>query len=79
MVVGRLSIRCLRRTEPNNQAIVIEHYRMKGRMQKTTAEAVDRSRRNRTESEGYGGVQTYLWRLSHGLLFGVYCYVSECS
>ena len=52
---------------------------MEGRMQKTTAEAIDRSWRIRTESEGYGGVQTYLWRLSHGLLFGVYCYVSECS
>lgn len=34
---------------------------MQGRMQKTLAEVEDRPRRDRTEFEGYEGVQTYIW------------------
>lgn len=34
---------------------------MQARMQKTLAEVKDRPRRDRTEFEGYGGVQTYIW------------------
>ena len=34
---------------------------MKGRMQKTSACANDCPQRDRTESEGYGGVQTFMW------------------
>ncbi len=34
---------------------------MKGRMQKTLAEVKDHPRRDRTEFEGYEGVQTYIW------------------
>ena len=34
---------------------------MKGRMQKTLAEAGGQPRRDRTEFEGYEGVQTYIW------------------
>ena len=34
---------------------------MKGRMQKTLAEAGGHPRRDRTEFEGYEGVQTYIW------------------
>ena len=41
--------------------LVIESYLMKGRMQKTSALANDFPQRNRTESERYGGVQTFMW------------------
>ena len=34
---------------------------MKDRMQKTSALANDCPQRNRTESEMYGGVQTFIW------------------
>ena len=34
---------------------------MKGRMQKTLADANDHPQKNRTESEGYEGVQTFMW------------------
>lgn len=34
---------------------------MKGRMQKTSAQANDWSQRDRTESEWYEGVQTFMW------------------
>ncbi len=34
---------------------------MKGRKQKTLADVKDRPRRDRTEFEGYEGVQTYIW------------------
>ena len=44
-----------------NQAIVIESYRMKVRMQKTSTQVNDCPRRDRTESEWYGGVQTFMW------------------
>ena len=43
---------------------MVRHYaesRMKERMQKTSAQANDCPQRNRTESEGYGGVQTFMW------------------
>ena len=41
--------------------LVIERYLMKERMQKTSAQANDCPQRDRTESEWYGGVQTFIW------------------
>ena len=41
--------------------MVIESFLMKGRMQKTSAFANDCPQRDRTESERYGGVQTFMW------------------
>ena len=41
--------------------IVIESYRMKERTQKTLARATDCPHGNRTESDGYEGVQTFMW------------------
>ena len=41
--------------------LVIESYQMKERMQKTSAFANDCPQRDRTESEWYGGVQTFIW------------------
>ena len=50
-----------RRDEPNNQAIVIETYLMKERMQKTLSQVNGCPQRNRSETEWYGGVQTFMW------------------
>ena len=36
-------------------------YQMKGRMQKTMAQAKDSHRRDRSETEWYEGVQTFMW------------------
>lgn len=36
-------------------------YQMKGRMQKTMAQANDSPRRDRSETEWYEGVQTFMW------------------
>ena len=36
-------------------------YQMKGRMQKTMAQANDYPRRDRSETEWYEGVQTFMW------------------
>ena len=41
--------------------MVIDCYRMKGRMQKTLSQVNDCPQRVRTESEWYEGVQTFLW------------------
>ena len=41
--------------------LVTESYLMKERMQKTSALANDCPQRDRTESERYGGVQTFMW------------------
>ena len=41
--------------------MVIERYRMKGRMQKTLAQVNGCPQRARTEFEWYEGVQTFLW------------------
>ena len=41
--------------------LVIESYQMEDRMQKTSAFANDCPQRERTESEWYGGVQTFIW------------------
>lgn len=36
-------------------------YQMKGRMQKTMAQANDSPQRDRLETEWYEGVQTFMW------------------
>ena len=36
-------------------------YQMKGRMQKTMAQAKDSLWRDRSETEWYEGVQTFMW------------------
>ena len=36
-------------------------YQMKGRMQKTLAQANDCPQRDRSETEWYEGVQTFMW------------------
>ena len=41
--------------------MVIETYQMKGRMQKTLAQANDCPQRDRSETEWYEGVQTFMW------------------
>ena len=41
--------------------LVIESYQMEDRMQKTSAFANDYPQRDRTETEWYGGVQTFIW------------------
>ena len=41
--------------------LVIESYQMEDRMQKTSAFAKDYPQRDRTETEWYGGVQTFIW------------------
>ena len=41
---------------------------MKERMQKTSAYANDCPQRDRTESEWYGGVQTFMWMCVNGVV-----------
>ena len=47
--------------------LVIEDYRMQDRMQKTLADFRDCPQKNRTESEGYEGVQTYRWMIEDNI------------
>ena len=41
---------------------------MKERMQKTLADVRDCPQKNRTESEGYEGVQTYMWMVEDNIV-----------
>lgn len=41
---------------------------MRGRMQKTSAFANDCPKRDRTESEWYGGVQTFMWKTEDNIV-----------
>ena len=59
-----------RRAEPNNQAIVMKHI-IKERMQKTLSQVNGCPQRDRSETEWYGGVQTFMWMCEDNIVSNV--------